>query len=697
MRNKKMKKFTAVAAALTVAAATLITGIGATLTAKEVSWTVQKPSGAPSLANLNKDMADGTSFTISADGVNGWISSDTNSATVTGGNVTLNAPGMVRIVRGTAQGDLTSNLYLIADSSKAASYKITKNQSNLKKAGDTDTIPITMKDGKDKTITGQITWTSDDVSVATVGETNGKITAVAKAGVANITGKFTDMYGQSQDIHYAAVVGDNVENTLIGPDENGDYFKPTGDKDVYEKVDEDGNSKTPPEFIYDKNGNMSDGSKPDGQEQKLTPITDSMKNTTPSAEDFDNTKEGYLTDDENKAYEDAIKNAGNAGIIKGENGNYYKPVGGSVWEEITFDPTTGAITSKDPQSFVGGTNKTPSPFLPLYEIIAPTDTTLSQPSAEDFDNIYPGYLTNDPEDKNSEYEQWQAAKNKVPATSITLGTPASDTLTVGDTQAAPSVTIEPENATATDVKWTSSNEDVATVDSATGKVTAVGAGTTTITATITNPDGSTVEQSYTLTVNAKAPTYPTDPDQTEWKVVKTQEVAGKTYALVTTTYLQGESVFGSSKTYAGSPLETWMKNWSNNHVYNTSTGTKYLIEAGSTTGTFVTATVPVTGDSTPKDATDGYQYAFALSSAEAAEGIFNSNTARQCKFADGHSLASPSFTTTGGYSIYWLRTPSASYSTSAYYVYYAGYVTDGGGNFTANRFGVRPACWIEVQ
>jgi len=48
--------------------------------------------------------------------------------------------------------------------------------------------------------------------------------------------------------------------------------------------------------------------------------------------------------------------------------------------------------------------------------------------------------------------------------------------------------------------WTSSNHDVATVNTNTGVVSIVGPGTTTITATITRGDGSTVEISYTLTV-----------------------------------------------------------------------------------------------------------------------------------------------------------------------------------------------------
>ncbi len=73
-------------------------------------------------------------------------------------------------------------------------------------------------------------------------------------------------------------------------------------------------------------------------------------------------------------------------------------------------------------------------------------------------------------------------------------------LTVGNSVTV-TATVTPDNATNTTVNWTSSDEAVATVDS-NGKVTAVAAGSATITAT-SESDGD-VSADYALTVNKAA-------------------------------------------------------------------------------------------------------------------------------------------------------------------------------------------------
>ena len=82
----------------------------------------------------------------------------------------------------------------------------------------------------------------------------------------------------------------------------------------------------------------------------------------------------------------------------------------------------------------------------------------------------------------------------VPVTGVTLNK-TSTSLYVGDTETL-TPTITPDNATNKNVTWSSDNEGVATVD-ATGKVTAVSAGTATI--TVTTEDG-TKTASCTVTV-----------------------------------------------------------------------------------------------------------------------------------------------------------------------------------------------------
>lgn len=73
-------------------------------------------------------------------------------------------------------------------------------------------------------------------------------------------------------------------------------------------------------------------------------------------------------------------------------------------------------------------------------------------------------------------------------------------LTVGNSVTV-TATVTPDNATNTTINWTSSDEKVATVDS-NGKVTAVAAGSATITAT-SESDGD-VSADYALTVNKAA-------------------------------------------------------------------------------------------------------------------------------------------------------------------------------------------------
>ena len=88
----------------------------------------------------------------------------------------------------------------------------------------------------------------------------------------------------------------------------------------------------------------------------------------------------------------------------------------------------------------------------------------------------------------------------VPVSGITINNGGSDNITTGNTDQLTAI-ISPSNATNTNVVWSSSNTAVATVDSATGKVTAVSAGSVTITATTT--DGNFVA-TYNLTISNPA-------------------------------------------------------------------------------------------------------------------------------------------------------------------------------------------------
>ena len=74
-------------------------------------------------------------------------------------------------------------------------------------------------------------------------------------------------------------------------------------------------------------------------------------------------------------------------------------------------------------------------------------------------------------------------------------------------------TVAPSNATNSSVKWVSSSPDVATVDD-NGNVTAIKAGSTTITCTAV--DGSGVSASCPVTVTAKSTTNPSETEKTKY-------------------------------------------------------------------------------------------------------------------------------------------------------------------------------------
>lgn len=92
-------------------------------------------------------------------------------------------------------------------------------------------------------------------------------------------------------------------------------------------------------------------------------------------------------------------------------------------------------------------------------------------------------------------------------TPVTLSFPEpAYTITYGDEFTAPTLTVDPAEATDA-VVYTSNNDAVATVDAQTGAVTIVGAGETTITASISGSETyNNATASYTLTVRAAVST-----------------------------------------------------------------------------------------------------------------------------------------------------------------------------------------------
>ena len=121
----------------------------------------------------------------------------------------------------------------------------------------------------------------------------------------------------------------------------------------------------------------------------------------------------------------------------------------------------------------------------------------------------------------------------VSVTGVTLNK-TSTSLYVGDTETL-TATVEPSDATDKNVTWSSDNEGVATVD-ATGKVTAVSAGTATI--TVTTEDGAKTA-SCTVTVRPDIPpanpNYKITVEATQGGTVTADPTAAKAGATVTLT------------------------------------------------------------------------------------------------------------------------------------------------------------------
>lgn len=102
-------------------------------------------------------------------------------------------------------------------------------------------------------------------------------------------------------------------------------------------------------------------------------------------------------------------------------------------------------------------------------------------------------------------EEYESVPKVVNPTGITLSA-TSTTLYKGDTFTV-TATVAPDDATDKTVTWTSANNDIATVSN--GKITAVGAGTTTVTAATVNGIKATVS----VEVRAKAESIKVEPSE----------------------------------------------------------------------------------------------------------------------------------------------------------------------------------------
>lgn len=679
-------------AALTVTVASVGIWLGSTFAA-EPDFIAEQP-------NRYKVIEKGSSETIKISGAlkaNSWLSPNSGVATVTNsGVVSGKGAGEVVIVASDSAGNLSAYPRQITDATQISSYTLKNREFTLKKSNTAtvEFVSITPSNGG-----STISWSSLNESVASINASSGEITAIGN-GLATIQGNFKDKFGVKQTISIAVSVG-QTGITVIGPVTDPrtgeeEYYKETGTEHVYEEVDENGESKNPPKYIYDPDDSLKNNPpRLNVDEKELTVITDDMKTTVPSAEEFDNTAPGYLTDDEKEAYEKSIEKVEAEGVEKGSNGNYYQkvPETDDIWQEVEFGKD-GSITKKNPESLVAGTTTSPNPCIPLEEITDGMKTTI--PSADGFDETHEGYLT--PREK----EKYEDAIKKGVEAGIKDGDDGKYYQKVeGEDKIWQEVefdangnmhTVEPEHYVGGTAKYPDSDMTLYKIREEDNKDTppAVDYSKTYMPNYLTNDgDGSEYEQ----WLEAKGGANIVDKDGNPITGIQTD--VGKTFTadgwtwqvigvdangnmLITTTELVAIGAFNNPASlgtkYKGSMLEAKIK------AFYLTLGELKTLAQPVNIKTETLASAPV-ADGMSEVSISGEKTAFALSRAE-VNVYFESDTARACKYS-------------GKANYYWLRSAGSSANVST--VHTGGVICNSCvGVKLQESHGVRPALWIHL-
>ncbi len=165
-----------------------------------------------------------------------------------------------------------------------------------------------------------------------------------------------------------------------------------------------------------------------------------------------------------------------------ENLNFYAKWTANTYT-VTFDANGGSVSQTSAVTVAGKLTSLPTPTYDGYDFLGwytqkdggdkvTTDTVFTVDSTI--------------------YAHWQ----NIPVTGVKLD---KTSLTLQETDSATlTATVEPDNATNKNVNWESSDTSIATVD-ASGKVTAISAGSATITATAADGSGKSASCSVTVT------------------------------------------------------------------------------------------------------------------------------------------------------------------------------------------------------
>ena len=458
-----------------------------TATCGEVSATctvtvVPTPVMSVTLSNTSLNLTEGETATLTAtiapenatDKSVTWTSSDASIASVSAeGVVTAIKAGTATITATSANiKTATCTVTVAANIISVESIEISKTELSLTE-GDTATLTATIapENATDKTVT----WTSSDEAVATV-SADGVVTAV-KAGTATITAASSNGKTASCVVTVAAKIYEVTGITLS----------------ITELSMTEGDTTTLTATIAPENAT----------DKSVTWTSSDEAVATVSAD-------GVVT---------AVK-AGTATItVASSNG---KTATCKVTVAAKIIEVTGITLSKTELSMTEGDTES------LTATIAPenaTDKSVTWTSSDEavatvsadgvVTAVKAGTATITVASSNGKTATCKVtvAAKIIEVTGITLSN-TNINLTEGET-ATITATITPENATDKSVKWTSSEESVATVSSD-GKVTAVGCGTAVI--TVSSTDGSGVKSECNVTVTAKfIPVTSITLSATEWE------------------------------------------------------------------------------------------------------------------------------------------------------------------------------------
>ena len=351
-KSKRSAKLIALLLTAILIASAIAVNIGNTLAepnANDIVVQLESESGIPEMRTIEK----GQTGSLSAAGLFEAYSTDLDVATVgftpgsSLGNIRITGvkAGVAYVYYGSKGGMVTALSYQITDSGNVSAYTIKdRGEVYFTTAGVTKDTPVTVTQGN----INRIEWSSMNESVAKVAQ-NGSITSQG-IGMTIITGKFTDKWGKDRCFGLLVGVGISMNGGVLGPDPDGNYYRPVGEPpNVYEVVDENGNSLEPEKYVYNEDGD------PVGQYEKNRPANKEdgfYYVEDPKGSNIWHKVKGDGTLQDSPALWGGPDRKPGGGddkeVTKFDDGSYWVHVAQNVWREVTAPTTLGPLTGGGP-------------------------------------------------------------------------------------------------------------------------------------------------------------------------------------------------------------------------------------------------------------------------------------------------------------------------------------------------------------